>query len=303
MSKGAAREHVTSQKWTRFILPTYYWLVIAYLCSPIVVMILFGFNNVPGRVNAKWYGFTLEWYRNLTSVSGLTHALFTTLGIAVVATLIATVIGALLGLAMGRYRFIGAALVGFVIFLAISSPEIVDGSAQLVWFVRLSKIGIGPFHPFALGIPTILWAHVMFCVSFVAITVRARVAGLDGSLEEAAQDLFATPVQTFTKVTLPLIMPGVMAGALLAFALSIDDFVITSFVRGHAVTFPVWVYGSAKSGIPPQVNVMGTLLFLGGIAAASVSFLLPKFSEWRGDRRLERERQERAHPGQPARVG
>jgi spermidine/putrescine transport system permease protein len=294
MSKGAAREHVASQKWTRFILPVYYWLVVAYLCSPIVVMIAFGFNNVPGRVNAKWYGLTLNWYRDLFSSPGLTRALLTTLLLATMATVISTVIGAFLGLAMGRHRFVGAALVGFVMFLAISSPEIVDGSSQLVWYVRLSKVSIGPIHPFALGFPTILWSHVMFCIAFVAITVRARVAGLDGSLEEAAQDLFATPVKTFTKVTLPLIMPGVMAGALLAFALSIDDFVISSFVRGHTVTFPIWVYGSAKVGIPPQVNVMGTLLFVGGLSAAAVSAVLPKFSQWRAGKRLERERLERA---------
>lgn len=294
MSKGAAREHRGTTRWTRHILPTYYALVIAYLCSPIVVMILFGFNNVPGRVNAKWYGFTLKWYRDLFAAPGLTSALITSLEIAVFATLIATVIGSFMGLALGRYTFVGVGVMSFVIFLAISSPEIVDGVAQLVWFVKLSSLHIGPFHPFALGFPTILWAHVMFSVSFVAITVRARVAGLDNSLEEAAMDLFATPVQTFTKVTLPIIMPGVMAGALLAFALSIDDFVITNLVAGQKSTFPLWVYASAKTGIPPQVNVMGTLLFLGGVSAAIVSAVLPKIAQVRGEKRLDRERRERA---------
>jgi spermidine/putrescine transport system permease protein len=294
MSKGAAREHRGTTRWTRHILPTYYTLVIMYLCSPIAVMILFGFNDVPGRVNAKWYGFTLKWYRDLFAVRGLTQALITSLELAVLATLIATVIGSFMGLALGRYTFWGVGIMGFIIFLAISSPEIVDGVAQLVWFVKLSSIHIGPLKPFALGFPTILWAHIMFSVSFVAITVRARVAGLDSSLEEAAQDLFATPVQTFMKVTLPTIMPGVMAGALLAFALSIDDFVITNLVSGQTSTFPLWVYASAKAGIPPQVNVMGSLLFFAGVSAAVVSATLPKIAQVRGEKRLDRERRERA---------
>lgn len=294
MSKGAPREHRGTTKWTRFILPSYYTLVIIYLCSPIAVMIAFGFNDAPGRVNAKWYGFTLKWYQDLFGAPGLSTALITSLEVALVATLIATVIGSFLGLAMGRYSFIGIGIIGFFIFLAISSPEIVDGSAMLVWFVKLSGLHIGPIYPFRLGFPTILWAHVMFSISFVAIIVRARVQGLDSSLEEAAQDLFANPVTTFTKVTLPLIMPGVVSGAMLAFALSIDDFVITQFTSGSTVTFPLWVYASAKTGIPPQVNVMGTLLFLAGIAAAIVSATLPKLAETRAEKRLKRERQERA---------
>jgi spermidine/putrescine transport system permease protein len=294
MSKGAAREHRKSERWTRFILPTYYWIVIAYLCSPILVMISFGFNDVPGRVNAKWYGFTFKWYRDLFDIPGLSDALVTSLEIALFSTLIATVIGALLGLALGRYTFIGVGVMGFIIFLAISSPEVVDGAAQLVWFVKLSEIHIGNIYPFRLGFPTILWTHVMFSISFVAITVRARVQGLDGSLEEAAQDLYATPITTFMRVTLPLIMPGVMAGAFLAFALSIDDFVITQFNSGNTVTFPLWVFGSAKVGIPPQVNVMGTLLFLGGMTAAALSAALPKLADMRGERRIKREKRERA---------
>lgn len=275
-------------------MPTYYVLVIIYLCAPIIVMVFFGFNDVPGRVNAKWYGYTLKWYRDLFAAPGLTQALVTSLKIAFLATLIATVIGSFMGLALGRYTFVGVGAMGFIIFLAISSPEIVDGVSQLVWYVKLSSVHIGPFYPFKLGFTTILWSHVMFSISFVAITVRARVAGLDNSLEEAAQDLFATPVKTFTKVTLPIIMPGVVAGALLAFALSIDDFVITNLVAGQTSTFPLWVYASSKTGIPPQVNVMGTLLFLAGVGMAVVSAVLPKIAQIRGEKRMERERRDRA---------
>jgi len=255
------------RRWTRFILPAYTWLVIAYLISPIVVMIVFGFNNPAGRFNVKWEGFTVNWYRELFAIPGLAPALLLSLRVAAISTLISTAIGAFLGLALGRYRFRGIGFANFVIFLAIASPEIVLGSSLLVMFVNTK---------FPLGFWSILVAHVMFSISFVAITVRARVQGLDRSLEEAAQDLGADPITTFVKVTLPLIFPGVLAGALLAFALSIDDFVITQFVSGATVTFPLWVYGSTRIGTPPQVNVMGTLLFAGGVLLALSNVIVPQ---------------------------
>ncbi len=198
-------------------------------------------------------------HRNVFSIDALSAALRNTLLIAVLSTAISTVLGTMIGLALGRYRFRGRGGVDLVIFASISAPELVLGAALLSLFITLQV---------PRGLLTILIAHVMFSVSFVAVTVRARMAGFDVTLEEAAQDLGADPWTTFRKVTLPLIFPGVMAGALLAFALSIDDYIITSFVNGQTETFPIWVYGATRQGVPPQVNVMGTFLFLTGVGLA-----------------------------------
>lgn len=251
------------KRWTRFILPVYTVLMILYLTSPIFVMILYGFNDIPGdRQTPRFWGFTLDWWKNIFNVVGLPDAFKNSLIIAPVSALIATGLGTLFGLALGRYRFRGFAVVGFVIFLAIAVPEIVLGSSLLSMFV-LFKV--------PLGMGTILLSHIGFSIAFVAVTVRARVQGLDRNLEDAAQDLFATPMAAFFKVTLPLIAPAILAGFLLAFVLSLDDFVITNFVSGPANTFPLWVFGAQRIGIPPQVNVMGTLLFSAGILAAIVN--------------------------------
>jgi spermidine/putrescine transport system permease protein len=247
------------RRWTRLILPTYTWLMIFYLSLPILVMIVFGFNDAKGRLNLRWQGFTLRWYRELFDIADLTTALRNSLAIAVLTTLIATVLGTMVGLALGRYHFRGKGAYDLVIFASISAPELVLGTSLLSLFITLQV---------ARGFLTILIAHVMFSLSFVAVTVRARVIGLDPALEEAAQDLGADPLTTFRKITLPLLFPGILAGALLAFALSIDDYVITSFNNGQTITFPLWVYGATRIGVPPQVNVMGTLIFLGGVAIA-----------------------------------
>jgi spermidine/putrescine transport system permease protein len=246
----------SSKRWTRFILPTYTTVFILYLIVPIAVMIVFAFNTPAGRYNIKWEHASLDAWRDLFSFPDLSSSLKLTLEVAFLATIFSTGLGTFLGLALGRYRFRGLGAVNFIIFLAIASPEIVLGSSMLTMFVnaRIPQ-----------GFITILLAHIMFCVSFVAITVRARVAGMDKSLEEAAGDLGADPKTTFMKVTLPVILPGVIAGALLAFALSIDDYVITNFVAGSKTTFPLWVFGATRQGIPVQVNVMGTLLFTFGI--------------------------------------
>ncbi len=285
MSAAVESPDVTNQpirrakgrRWTSYVLPVYSWMVIVYLAVPVFVMIAFGFNDVPGRVNVEWFGFTTRWYKELFEVIGLGPAIALSLKIAFASTALSTVMGALLGLAMGRYNFRGSGAMNYLIFLAIASPEIVLGTSLLVMFVNVK---------FPLGFYSIVAAHVMFSISFVAITVRARVQGLDEALEEAAGDLGAPPVTTFFKVTLPLIAPGVVAGAMLAFALSIDDFVITSFVSGQEPTFPIWVYGSTRTGTPPQVNVMGTLLFMGGVMIALLSALVPKAVEIRDKRRL-----------------
>lgn len=253
------------KRWTRFILPTYTIGMIVYLASPIFVMILYAFNDVPfDRQTSKFWGFTFDWWRNLLGFPGLGDAFKNSLKIAPISAAVATALGALFGLALGRYRFRGLRLVDFVIFLAIAVPEIVLGSSLLSMFVL---VGV------PLGLTTIILSHIGFSIAFVAVTVRARVQGLDRNLEDAAQDLFASPVAAFFKVTLPLIAPALLAGFLLAFVLSLDDFVITNFVAGQKPTFPLWVFGAQKIGFPPTVNVMGTILFTAGVLAAAVSVL------------------------------
>jgi spermidine/putrescine transport system permease protein len=253
------------RKYGRWVLPLWGWAVIAWLSLPIIVMIIFGFNDTTGKFNIRWQGFTLHWYRDLFDIDDLTTALVHSIEIAVLTTIIATILGTFLGIALGRYRFRGSGSVTLLMFANIAAPEVVLGAALLSMFLTL-------------GVPrgfwTIVVAHVMFSLAYVAVTVRARMAGMDQSLEEAARDLGAGPVVTFWKVTLPSIMPGVLAGALLAFALSIDDYIITSFNAGNTVTFPLWVYGASRTGVPPQVNVMGTLIFLFGVALAITGAVL-----------------------------
>ncbi len=252
------------RRWTRFILPGYSALVILYTLIPIGVMILYGFNQAPaGRLTFAWKGFTLEWYRHLFDIPDLTTALIHSLEIASLSTLIATALGTPAAIALSRYRFRGRALGDLVILADVAAPSVVVGASLLGFFVYFGV---------PRGLTTILIAHVAFNVAFVIVVLQARLADLDESLVEAAQDLGANPWIAFWRVTFPLIFPGILAAALLAFALSIDDFIITSFVAGQTLTFPLWVYGSVKVGIPPQVFVMGTLIFVAGIlfAAASV---------------------------------
>jgi spermidine/putrescine transport system permease protein len=272
VSRSEAPVHKPKKKMTRFILPGFTWLMILYLSLPILVMIVYSFNAVPAvepiRQTPKFQGFTLNWWRDAFGVGGLTDALKHSLLIAPLSALIATIAGTLLGLVLGRYSFRGKGGVNFTIFLAIAVPEIVLGSSLLSLFIQANV--------FTIGFQTILISHIAFSIPFVAVTVRARVAGLDRSLEDAAQDLFANPVTAFFKVTLPLIMPGIISGFLLAFVLSLDDFVITNFVSGPFNTFPIWVYGATRLGLPPQVNVIGTLLFSAGVIAAIVNVVLQR---------------------------
>ncbi len=246
-----------------WLLPMWGWLVIFWLSSPIIVMIVFGFNDGSGKVvSPKWHGITLKWYEQLFVYNDLTTALWNSVKIAVLTTLIAVVLGTLMGVALGKYRFRGTGSVTLLLFANIAAPEVVLGAALLSLFLAANV---------PRGFGTILVAHVMFSVAYVVVTVRARMAGLDPSMEEAARDLGAGPFVTFFRVTLPIIMPGVLAGGLLAFALSIDDYIITSFNNGSTQTFPLWVYGAAQrtgGGVPPQVNVMGTLIFAFGVLVA-----------------------------------
>jgi spermidine/putrescine transport system permease protein len=192
--------------------------------------------------------------------------------VAVPSSVIASILGSLVGLVLGRYPFRGRGLTNFVIFLAIAIPEIVLGSALLSLFVQVNTSRPAGA-AITIGYPTILLSHIAFSIPFVAIVVRARVQGLDRSLEDAAQDLFATPMVAFFKVTLPLILPGVVAGFLLSFVLSLDDFVITNFVQGQTNTFPTWVYGATRIGVPPQVNVWGAILFGAGVLLAGLNLV------------------------------
>jgi spermidine/putrescine transport system permease protein len=254
----------------RGVLPAYTGLVVLYLFLPIVVMAVFGFNDIQGRFNFTWQGFTLEHWQNLFNrFPALNQSLINSLIVAAVSTLVATTLGTLIGLALTRYEFRGRTPLNLLIFLPIATPEIVLGAALLALFI---SAGV------ARDLTTITIAHIMFNISFVVVTVRARIAGFDRALEEAAMDLGADELTTFRKITFPLIFPGILAAALLAFALSIDDFVITQFTAGQTITFPLWVYGASRIGVPPQVNVMGTLIFLIALVGIGLWIVLQRRS-------------------------
>ena len=258
------------RRWTRFVLPTYSWLVILYLVIPIAVMIVYSFNKVATalpQVSFGWNGFTTQWYAQWSQIPGLTSAFFLSLKLAAATTAIATVLGTAIALALVRYRFRGKVAFEQVMFMNIAAPEIVLGVSLLGLFVTINL---------ARGFITLLLAHVMFSIAYVAITVRARLSGFDRSLEEAASDLGANAWTTFRLVTLPIIFPGVLAGALMAFALSIDDFVTSNFVSGANPTFPLWVYGASRVGIPPQVFVFGTFIFVVGLLLAITSIVIQR---------------------------
>jgi len=244
----------------RHVLTVYAALAIVYLMLPIAVVILFSFNEPTGRFNYVWQEFTLDNWVNWDSVLGLRESVVTSLEIGVLATLVATVLGTLMAMGIVRYAFRGRGATNVLVFLPMSTPEIVLGASLLTLFLNTSV--------FTLGFWTIFIAHVMFIVSFIVVTVKARLIGFDRHLEEAAMDLGANEWTTFRKITLPLLAPGILAGALLGFALSIDDFVITYFNAGGEQTFPVFVWGIARVSVPPQVNVVASAIFLVAIAIA-----------------------------------
>ena len=238
---------------SRTVLPVFTALTVVYLFLPILVMIAFSFNNPRGRQNITWQGFTIDNYFTLWNRSDVTGPMLNSIIVAVVATIVATVLGTLIGLALTRYEFRGRGPLNLLIYVPMATPEVILGASLLSLWVTAGV---------ARGLPTIILAHVMFNISYVVVTVRARIAGFNRSLEEAAMDLGADEWTTFRKVTLPLILPGIVAAALLAFVLSIDDYVITLFVAGQSRTFPLWVFGVSRFGVPPQVNVLGTLIFV-----------------------------------------
>jgi spermidine/putrescine transport system permease protein len=233
-------------------------LVVIYLLVPIVVIFVFSFNNPAGRYNFTWVGLTLKHWSHPFSNTELTEALLTSLRLAVLATVISTIIGTMMAIALVRHKFFGRRVANFLIVIPMATPEVVMGASLLSFFLLIGT---------ALGFTTLLIAHVMFCISFVVVVVRSRLIGFDRSLEEAARDLGAGSFTTFRLVTFPLILPGIFGAAMLAFALSIDDFVISNFNSGTTVTFPLYIFGAAQRGIPVEVYVVAMILFFTTVAA------------------------------------
>ena len=246
-------------------------LAIAYMLIPIAVIAIFSFNDPEGKFNFTWSGFTLEHWQNAFGIPELTDALTTSLLLAAASTVVATILGMLLAIALVRHEFFGRRAANLLIVVPLATPEVVIGAALLSLFV---------YAGFNTGFVTLLIAHIMFSISFVVIVVRSRLIGFDRSLEEAARDLGATPLATFRTVTLPLLAPGLVAAALLVFALSIDDFVISNFNSGTTVTFPLFIFGASQRGIPVEVNVIATILF-------AVTVVAMMFVVWQ-QRRAER---------------
>ncbi len=230
-------------------------LVLGYLFLPIGYVVLLSFNQPESRQDYEFNTFTLANWRSPCRPDGLCESLVTSLEIGFLATVGSTMLGTLMAFALVRHGFRGRSTANLLIFLPMATPEVVMGSSLLALFVAAGYGGV-------LGFWTILIAHVMFCMSFVVVTVKARLAGLDSRLEQAAMDLYATEWQTFRRITLPLVLPGIIAASLLAFSLSFDDFIVTNFNAGRTVTFPVFVWSAAQRGIPPHVNVIGTLMFV-----------------------------------------
>jgi spermidine/putrescine transport system permease protein len=257
------------------VLPAFTVLAILYLMIPIVVMIVFSFNKSVGKFNYTWNEFSLAGWLHPFDWPGLGDAVRTSLLVAVISTIFATIMGTMVGLALTRYQFRGRGALNAIIFLPMATPEIVLGASLLTLFVATALPPLSGTVPtlYPTGFATILIAHIMFNISYVVVTVKARLAGFDRRLEEAAMDLGANELTTFWKVTFPLILPGVMAAALLAFSLSIDDFVITNFVSGTTNTFPIWIYSIQRNALPVQINVIGSIIFLSAVGMVGLTSL------------------------------
>ncbi len=236
-----------------------------YLFAPIAMIVLFSFNNPKGKFNIVWRGFTLKNWAHPFASPELTDALMVSLKVAVISTACATMLGTMIALSLSRYKFKGSGVVNLFLVLPLTSPEIVLGSSLATLFIARGT---------SFGYLTVIIAHIMFQVSFVAVTLRARIRGFDWTLEQAAMDLGATPQRAFWKVTFPLILPGILAAALLSFALSIDDFIITFFNAGSLVTFPLQIFGASRVAIPPQINVLATMILMGSISLMVIGFVV-----------------------------
>jgi spermidine/putrescine transport system permease protein len=266
-TERSPRQSAWSRVWSflrHHVLTVYAWLAFVYLMLPIAIVIAFSFNDPAGRFNYTWSAFTFDNWKNWDGVPGLRSALVLSLQIAALSSVLATALGTLIALALVRYAFRGRGATNLLIFLPLSTPEIVLGASLLTLFLNLN---------FVFGFWTILVAHIMFCISFAVVTVKARLIGFDRHLEEAAMDLGANEWVTFRKVTLPLIAPAILASLLLCFAISIDDFVVTYFNAGSETTFPLFVWGAARVGAPPQVNVIGSAIFIVAIVGMVANVL------------------------------
>ncbi len=272
-SAGRATRARLGRSIDRWLLPIYVVGVTAYLILPVAVMILFSFNDPTGRSNLNWREFSIAAWLNPLGRAGLSDAVRNSVLVALVSTVVATAFGTMIALALARYSFRGRAATNLLVFLPMSTPEIVLGASLLTTFVASVQLPLPQGLFFPLSIRTILIAHIMFNISYVVVTVKARLANFPRHLEEAAMDLGANEWTTFWKVTFPLILPGVIAAALLAFSLSIDDFVITAFTSGQTQTFPIYIYGSQLRGIPVQVNVIGTIIFVTAVTLVLVTTL------------------------------
>jgi spermidine/putrescine transport system permease protein len=254
--------------WVRDHLVSFFGvLALGYLFVPIFVVVLFSFNKPTGRFNYTWVRFSLDAWTSPCDVSGICDSLVVSLKIGLLATLVATILGTLAAFGLARHRFRGRSISNVLIFLPMATPEVVAGSSLLTLFIN---IGV------PLGQLTIFIAHVMFCVSFVIVTVKSRLAGMDPKLEQAAMDLYANRLQTFLRITLPLVLPGIVAAALLSFSLSFDDFIITNFNAGSTVTFPMFVWGAYQRALPVQVNVIGTAMLLVSLVLVGMGRLLSR---------------------------
>ena len=252
----------------RHILTVVAMLVLVYLFIPIAVVGVLSFNDPASDYNTQWNEFSIDAWTNLCGVPAVCQSFGVSIRIALLSTLVATILGSMIAFALVRYRFRGRQSTNLLIFLPMATPEVVMGSSLLALFLNLR---------FPLGMPTVIIAHIMFTISFIVVAVKARLQGMDPSLEQAAQDLYASPRATFRYVTFPLVAPGIAGAALLGFALSFDDFIISFFNAGTLVTFPIYIWGAAQRGIPVQVNALATLVFI--IALAIV--LIAQFVAWR----------------------
>jgi spermidine/putrescine transport system permease protein len=235
-----------------FALPIYSAIALIFLMTPIVYTFVFSFNDSV-KSNIVWVGFTLDNWTNVCEAQGVCAAFATSILVGIVATVIATALGTLMAIALVRYRFRARSAISLLLFLPMATPEVVLGAGLAAQFLTAGV-------PKGLG--TIIIAHALFCVSFVVVTVKARVASLDPALEEAGRDLYGSPFQVFWRITFPLLLPGIIAAALLSFALSFDDFIITRFNNGGVETFPIFVYTAAARGMPPEANVIASAVFL-----------------------------------------
>ena len=242
-------------------------LALVYLFLPIAIVVIFSFNEPKGRQNTVWNEFSLDAWTNICRDPSICSSVGVSLQIALVSTIFATLLGTLISFALVRHRFHGRTATNLLIFLPMATPEVVLGASLLALFLNLGA---------SLGFVTILIAHIMFCISFVVVTVKARISSLDPRLEQAAMDLYADEKTTFWKVTFPQVLPGIVGASLLAFSLSFDDFIITNFNSGSSVTFPMFVWGSAQRGTPPQINVVGSLMFFISLAVVLIGQVLQR---------------------------